>query len=286
MKFGLSLAGLSPRHHAEVARHAEAAGFESLWMPEHLVLPDTLPATYPYTGTGEAPITSSTAAYDPWVVLGAIAASTTTIRLATNVYILPLRHPIVTARAVLTLDRVSHGRVTLGVGVGWLEEEFTAVGENFHTRGSRTDEIIPLLRRLWTEPVVEHDGEHYRLPPVRFEPKPFQHPIPIEIGGTSAPALRRAGRIGDGWLELGSADDDALGAAVAVVREERRRAGREQLPFQITTQLTSGVDRAKRLADLGVTRLIVSAGSDVGGSARQHFLDAVSRTADEFIGQL
>jgi probable F420-dependent oxidoreductase len=286
MKFGLSLAGLSPRHHAEVARHAEAAGFESVWMPEHLVLPDTLPATYPYTGSGEAPITSSAAAYDPWVVLGAIAASTTTIRLATNVYILPLRHPIVTARAVLTLDRVSHGRVTLGVGVGWLEEEFAAVGEDFRTRGSRTDEIIPLLRRLWTEPVVEHDGEHYRLPPVRFEPKPFQRPIPIEIGGTSAPALRRAGRLGEGWLELGSSDDDTLGATVAVVQEERRRAGREQLPVHITTQLTGGLDRMKRLADLGVTRLIVIAGSDVEGSARQHFLDAVSRTADEFIGEL
>lgn len=286
MKFGLSLAGLSPRNHAEVARHAEAAGFESLWMPEHLVLPDTLPATYPYSGTGEAPITSAAAAYDPWVVLGAIAASTTTIRLATNVYILPLRHPIVTARAVLSLDRVSRGRVTLGIGVGWLEEEFAAVGEDFKTRGRRTDEIIPLLRRLWTESVVEHQGEHYRIPPVRFEPKPFQRPIPIEIGGTSAAALSRASRLGDGWLDLGSADDETLGAAITIVQEERRRAGREQLPFEITTHLTGGLDRAKRLTDLGVTRLIVVAGSDVAGSTREHFLDAISRTADQFIGEL
>jgi probable F420-dependent oxidoreductase len=192
VKFGMSMMGLSPRYYPEIALGAEANGFESVWMPEHLMLPASMPPTYPYSETGYAAIDGDTPMYDPWVVMATVAARTTTIRLATNVYVVPLRHPFVTARSVATLDRVSGGRVTLGAGVGWLEEEFVNAGQSFHDRGRRMDEIIPILRRLWSEDVIEHHGELYDFGPVKFQPKPLQKPnIPIHIGGHGGPALRR-----------------------------------------------------------------------------------------------
>ena len=184
MKFGLPFFGISPRYYGEVAQAAEQAGFESVWIPEHLVLPVDIPPTYLYSDSGFPPITADTPMYDPWVVLAAVSGVTSTIRLATNVFILPLRHPISTARSVVTLDRISGGRVTLGIGVGWLEQEFDVMGQSFHDRGRRTDEIIDILRRLWSEDVIEQHTEHFDFGPVKFQPKPLQKPsIPIEVGG-------------------------------------------------------------------------------------------------------
>src|SRR5437870_1395457 len=217
MKFGMALFGISPRHYAEAARVAEENGFESVWIPEHLVFPADMPSTYPYAESGLPAVNPATALYDPWVVLGYLAHATQSIRLGTEVFILPLRHPIATARSVVTVDRLSGGRVTVGVGVGWLEPEFEVVGQSFSDRGRRTDEIVPLLRRLWTEDTVAHEGEHFGFGPVKFEPKPVQKPCPpIEIGGTSPPALRRAGRLGDGWIETGCRDLGELEAKLAV----------------------------------------------------------------------
>ncbi|WP_375482578.1 TIGR03619 family F420-dependent LLM class oxidoreductase [uncultured Jatrophihabitans sp.] len=259
LRYGLSLSGLSPRHYASLAQEAERLGFESVWVPDHLVLPRELPATYLYTADGRAPISADTAVYDPWVLLGGMATVTERIRLATGVYVLPLRHPLITARGVLTVDRLSRGRVTLGAGVGWLKEEFDIVGLDAGTRGRRADEIIPLLRRLWTEEIIEHHGTHYDIPPVHFEPKPFQRPIPIEIGGTSPAALRRAGALGDGWIEIGSTDDAQLRERLAVVLEARRAAGREAEPFLVTAgiDLDDAADIADRRQEIGVHRLVL-----------------------------
>jgi probable F420-dependent oxidoreductase len=255
----LALSGVSPRHYASLAAEAEAAGFESVWVPDHLVFPEVMPTSYLYTDTGEPPIPSTTAVYDPWVLLGAIASVTETIRLGTNVYVLPLRHPIAAARSVLTVDRISRGRVTLGAGVGWLTAEFGIVGLDASTRGKRMDEMIGLLRRLWTDEVVEHHGDHYDIPPVYFEPKPFQRPIPIEIGGSSPVALRRAGQLGDGWIEIGSRDHDELAAKVRIIHEERAKAGREQLPFLVSVgiDVDATAEEVTDLAALGVDRVVV-----------------------------
>ncbi len=259
MKFGLSLSGLSPRHYPSLAKEAEDLGFESVWIPDHLVFPESMPATYLYSDDGRAPISASTAVYDPWVLLGAMSSATETIRFGTNVYVLPLRHPIVTARSVLTVDRLSRGRVTLGAGVGWLKEEFGIVGLDSSTRGRRTDEIILLLRRLWTEEVVEHRGDYYDIPPVRFEPKPFQKPIPIEIGGSSPRALRRAGTLGDGWIEIGSGSADQLAERLRTVMTARAEAGRDHLPFMVTAGigLADGATYVGRMAEIGVGRLVL-----------------------------
>jgi probable F420-dependent oxidoreductase len=299
MKFGLSLFGLSPRYYPKIAAEAESNGFESVWVPEHLVLPAVMPSTYLYTETGMPPIDPRTPMFDPWVLLASLAGATSTIRLATNVYILPLRHPTVTARSVVTLDRVSGGRVTLGVGVGWLEDEFLLAGQEFHNRGKRTDEIMELLRRMWSrdEDVIEHHGAYYDLAPFCFEPKPVQKPsIPIEVGGASKAALKRAGRLGDGWIEIGARDPEALQTMMAEVQNHRVEAGRADLPFEFTCNLGPTLDDAKRAQDLGVTRITLGPaphGNVLDDPSLPHsrlsvddFIDFTARYADEVMSCL
>jgi probable F420-dependent oxidoreductase len=299
VKFGLSMFGLSPRYYPEIAAAAEATGFESVWMPEHLVLPAEVPPTYLYTETGYPPIDSRTPMFDPWVVLSTVAQATSTIRVATNVYILPLRHPMVTARAVTTLDRVSGGRVTLGIGVGWLQEEFELVGQDFHNRGKRTDEIIPLLREMWSRDndVIEHHGDHYDLMPFRFQPKPIQKPgIPVEVGGSSKAALRRAGQLGDGWIEIGAKTPGALADMIATVMRHREEAGRTDRPFEVTCGLGRTLDDVKRMQDLGVTRINLGPaphGDVLDDPSKPHaalsvadFTDFTARHAEEIIAKL
>lgn len=294
MKYGYTLVGLSPRHYFEVAQAAEAAGFESIWLPEHLVYPVEMPPDYPYSESG-LPITpSKTPLYDPWVMLGAIAGATSTIRLATNVFILPLRHPIMTARQLVTLDRISGGRVTLGAGVGWLRTEFDAVGLDFTKRGKMTDEIIPLLRRLWADEEIEHHGHFYDFAPVNFEPKPIQkigeaRAIPIELGGASKAALRRTGELADGWIEIGSDSLDAIAPHIATIQEHRSRAQRTHLPFEITVQASMVSDAASlaRARELGVTRLLTTAPFDLqrGGVQLGEALAFIERMGREVIGR-
>lgn len=293
MKFGLPLLGLNPRYYPEVAKVAENNGFESVWMPEHLILPAEMPPTYPYSDNGYSVISGDTPMYDPWVVLATVAQATEKIRLSTNIYVLPLRHPFVTARSVVTLDRVSNGRVTLGAGTGWLEEEFNAAGQQFAARGRRMDEMIDIIRRLWSEDVIAHDGEFYKFDAVKFAPKPAQKPsIPIEIGGHGPPALRRAGRLGDGWVEVGAKDFDTLRERLAVVMAARAEAGRDG-PFQVTSHLGFTVEEIARCDELGVTRLIVGPRKDPGFTPadptrlrKEDFTDWIKRYSDDVISKV
>jgi probable F420-dependent oxidoreductase len=261
VKFGYPLFGVRPPDYGEVARRAEAAGFESIWMAEHLVFPVEMPSTYPYSETGQPPVYPGSPLYDAWVTLAYIAACTTRIRLGTHVYILPLRHPLVTARAVATLDVLSRGRAVLGAGVGWLEDEFHFVGESFADRGKRSDEIIELLRELWSAKVIDFHGEFYEFGPLRFEPKPVQQPLPIEIGGVTPPAVRRAARLGDGWLATGKMELAELEQRIKRLHALRREAGRESEPFEVSFGNQLGLDResVQRYAELGVTRLMLMA---------------------------
>jgi probable F420-dependent oxidoreductase len=287
MKFGVALFGVSPRFYAAVARSAEECGFESIWMPEHLVLPAEIPPSYPYSESGYPPISSDTPLYDPWVVLGYVAQATDTIRLATNVFVLPLRHPIAVARSVVTVDRLSNGRVTLGIGVGWLEDEFVAMGQSFGDRGKRTDEMIPLLRRLWRDDVIEEHGAHFDFGPVKFQPKPRQQTIPIEVGGTTPAALRRAGGLGDGWIETGSATLEEARDKLSAVLAARVEAGRAECPFEVSFsgRLGQDVDGARRCEDAGATRIIAAPGRADGFDA-DSFIDWIKRFGDEVISRV
>ncbi len=289
MKFGLPLFGMSPRFYADVAQSAEANGFESVWMPEHLVFPEVIPPTYLYSESGYPPVTSDTPLFDVWVSLAFIAHATTTIRLATNVYVLPLRHPIEVARSVVTLDRLSNGRVTMGIGVGWLEDEFDAVGRGFHDRGRRTDAMIAVLRRLWTEDVIEvHDG-FFDFGPVKFQPKPRARPIPIEVGGASPPALRRAGRLGDGWIEIGSPSLDEAREKLAIVMQHRHEAGRDDQPFEVTMggQFGRDLDGVRRAEEAGATRIVVAPLVSAGERITPELVaDFCKRFADEVVTRI
>jgi len=290
VKFGTTIMGISFSHYPEVAAAYEENGLESIWIPEHLIFPADMPGTYPYSESGFPPVTPDTPAYDPWVVLGYLAAATRTIRLATNVFILPLRHPVQTARSVVTVERVSRGRVTLGVGVGWLEDEFDYMGLDFAARGRRTDACIETIRRLWSEDVIEVHDEHFQFGPVKFQPKPLQQPsIPIEVGGASGPALRRAGRLGDGWIEIGSQDLDQFRSRLAVVLGARADAGRTG-PFEVTVSAGlggGGLDGYRRLEEAGATRLIAGPRASHGGRlTHTDAIDWAKRFADEVVSRM
>ncbi|MDQ1695649.1 MAG: hypothetical protein QOJ03_1002, partial [Frankiaceae bacterium] len=191
MKYGVTFARLRPALWTETAELCDELGFESVWLPEHLVLPVEQSGS-PYAGSDHPPVRADAPVFDVFTMLAFFAARTHRIRLGTNVYNIGLRHPFVTARAVSTLDVLSGGRVELGIGASWLAEEWNATGLDFATRGGRVDEAIDVCRRLWTDPLIEHAGEHFGFAPVAFEPKPVQKGgPPISVGGDSKPALRR-----------------------------------------------------------------------------------------------
>lgn len=264
LQFGLQMV-VGTRHYAQVGAIAEEAGFTSLHVPDHLVYPDRIPATYPYADDGVLRLdgvellSNDRACYDPFVQLGFLAACTKTVRLMPAVCIAPLYHPISLARSLATVDRMSGGRIDLGLGVGWLDAEFNAVGAEFHNRGRRTDSMIEILRRLWTDEIIDYRDDYYSFGPIRFNPKPFNRAaIAIHVGGSSRAALRRAGRLGDGWIEIGSRDIEDFTEMLAVVNQARADAGRVDLPFEITTTAVryDTLDDYRRLADLGVSRIV------------------------------
>lgn len=286
MKFGTTIMGVALKHLPEMARGYEDTGFESIWMPEHLVFPARVPETYPYSEDGRPPFEPRTPAYDAWIMFAYVAAATERIRFATNVYVLPLRHPLQTARSVVTLDKVSRGRVTLGVGVGWLADEFDYLGLSFKDRGQRTNATIHAIRSLWQEEEIEVHDEFFDFGPVAFYPKPSRpEGIPIEIGGVSPPALRRAGALGDGWIEVGSASVADLKAKLDIVHEARRRAERTG-PFEVTLcgELAFDPSLYAELEDLGVTRVVVDPRRELGYRLELgDNLDWAKRFADEVI---
>jgi probable F420-dependent oxidoreductase len=259
MKIGIPLFRLRAEQTAGVARRAEALGFESVWVPEHLVFPTHIRSRYPYTADGVPPVTPDAPLLDPLLLLMHVADATSTIRLGTNIYILPLRHPLVTARSVTTLDVLSNGRLTLGVGIGWLAEEFEAVGIEFETRAARTRECVRALRVLWTAAEPEFHGRWARFGPLRFEPKPVQKPHPpVVFGGESEAALRRAAALGDGWYGVGHTPESAA-KQVQRLRALLVAAGRADDPFELTVSPGGPLDPdlVRRYADAGVHRLVV-----------------------------
>lgn len=278
MKFGIALGRLHWGFHEEMTVLADELGFESVWLPEHLVLPVDMVGS-PYAGEEHPPLPADAPVIDAFGFLCYLAGKTTRIRLGTHVYLLGLRHPFVAARAVQTLDIASGGRAEFGVGAGWLESEWRATELDPRTRGRRLDEAIGVCRRLWTEDVVEHHGEFYDFEPVMFAPKPAQRPHPpILVGGDSEPALRRAARLGDGWIGFTYTPESVAGP-IARLTELRAEFGRADGPFAIVCggQIASP-DDVERFADLGVTRLIVAP-----WERSKVALDGVRRFADRIL---
>jgi probable F420-dependent oxidoreductase len=235
VKFWQVASFAEPEQLLDVARGAEEAGFDGVLVSDHLFFPGRLASRYPYAEDGRPGFTADTPFPDPWTSIAAMAAVTRRLRFATMVAILPLRHPLEVAKTVGTAALLSGGRVALGAGAGWIREEFDALGVDFATRGARMDEAIGALRALWAGGMVEHAGRFFRFGPLQMSPAPG-HPIPILVGGTSGRALRRAARLGDGWIGTGHAPAEAA-ALLDRLRALRREAGRAEAPFETIVPL-------------------------------------------------
>lgn len=247
------------------ARLVEEIGFESLWTIDHALMCIEYDSRYPYKTTGRTPIPAEGNMPDPLILLALIAGVTERIRLGTAMLILPQRHPMILAKEVASLDRYSKGRVTLGVGVGWVKEETEILGQDFSDRGRRADEWIEILRALWSEDVAAHEGHYFRFAGIVSNPKPLQAGgVPLMIGGHSEAAARRAGRLGDEfyphWSTRGP-DVEALRRLQPLVVREAEKAGRD--PESIGLTLTSTSDAktalatAELCAELGADRVVV-----------------------------
>lgn len=246
-----------PEHATALARLAEEAGFESLWTVEHVVVPAGYESTYPYSADGRMPGGEDVDIADPLIWLAWVAAQTTRIRVATGILILPQRNPLIVAKEAATLDRLSGGRLILGVGVGWLREEFDALGVPFAERGARAEEYVAAMRAAWTEDSPTFHGRFASFTGAKSYPRPAQAGgVPIVVGGHSDGAARRAGRIGDGFFP-GSGSYDQLAAAVELMRKAAEEAGRDPDAIEITAGGVADERTVRRFADLGVTRMVI-----------------------------
>lgn len=267
MKFGVVFANTmgwsEPAGAVEAARAAEAAGFESFWTVEHVIFPDGYQSAYPYSATGKMPAAPSTPIPDPLIWLSYVAAVTTTLRLATGILILPQRNPLVLAKEVATLDHLSGGRVELGIGVGWLKEEFDALGIPWDARGRRTDEYIEVLRALWARDHASYSGRFANFTNVSSNPKPAQSSVPIVIGGHSRAAAERAGRLGDGFFP-GRGTPAELAESFDIVRQTAADAGRDPSAIEFSAGHPGifgddPVGAVQEMESIGVGRIIVPA---------------------------
>jgi probable F420-dependent oxidoreductase len=243
-----------------IGREIEDRGFESIWLPEHVVLFDDYASSYPYSADGRLPSGGDAGMLEPLNALTFLAAVTDRVRLGTGICLVPQRNPVYTAKAVTDLDSLSGGRVEFGVGIGWLREEFEAVAMPFEKRGARTDEHLAVMKTLWCDEVSEFHGEHYDLNACRMYPKPVQSPHPpIHIGGESDAALRRVARLGQGWFTFNRLPEDLpepLERLDAALAEAGR--SRDDVTLSVSPYLKPlSPDMIEKYAALGVDRLIV-----------------------------
>jgi len=289
MQFGISMAFTNAADYLPLATAAEENGFHAVTLPDHLVYPRNMSAPYPYTPDGVPRFTDSDPFLDPWLASVAMAGAAQRLWFYTSVFVLPARNPVQVAKILASAAALTRDRVRLGVGMGWMPEEFAVSGQAFGQRGKRADEMIEVMRKLWSGDWVEHHGEFYDFEPLRMCPAPEQ-PIPIYVGGFSKPAMRRAAR-NDGWIaDLHSLAE--LEALIAEVRGYREDAGRAEEPFEILAFGCTdavGADGYRAMRDIGVT--VVSTmpwvyyGVDLAAPAERK-IDGIKRFADDVIGRL
>ena len=245
LTFGCSMPSRGPMSSPEalraLAQRAEDLSFDSIWVSDHIILPRQVESFYPYSPDGVPGFVPDEPYYEPLATLNFLAGCTKRVRLGTHVLIIPYRNPVLTAKILATLDVLSEGRVILGVGVGWMEEEFQAMGlDTYAKRGAVTDEYLQLYKELWTKDQPEFNGDYYQLSGVGFQPKPVQKPHPpIWIGGHTGPAIRRAAKLGDGWMPIGlrppaMLEPEEMAAKIAQLRRATVRAGRPEDAVDIT----------------------------------------------------
>ena len=268
---------------AEVARLVESLGYDSLWIPEHPVIPVQRSIPFPASRDGQMPEHYMQWA-DPFIALTVAATVTRTIKLGTGVCLLPERDPLLTAKVIASLDLFSKGRVILGVGAGWLKEETEVMGTKFTQRWKRLRETVEAMRVLWTQPVATYEGELVRFPAVRCEPKPVQQPgPPILLGGVGPKVLARVVRSYDGWYPFVSGPD-AFAKDMEALRQLIREAGRDPDTVQVTAIIDPRdgavpLDELKRYRDAGANRIVVYSQQTRQEDADGKGLEVVKRAA-------
>ena len=279
----------APDDWIELTRVAEAAGFDQVSLSDHVFYPDKLDSSYPYSDTGRPIFPPHTPWPDVWVMTGALAAVTERITFATHVYVLPARNPFVVAKAVGTAAHLSGGRVLLGVGAGWMREEFAQLEQPFERRGARMEEQIEVLRTLWRGGMVEHHGEFYDFDRLEMTPAP-PRPVPILVGGHSETALRRAARIGDGWMGVYYGVDELI-PIVERLQGYREEYGTDERRFEIQASIVDRLPSPEvcaQLEEAGVTTLITSAWMMEGlkFAGRDENVRALERFGETYIAPL
>lgn len=289
LKFGLSIAFSDIDHYCPLAQAAEESGFHAVTLADHLIYPQTFSLPYPYTPDGVPRFGETDLFPDPWIAISAMAALTQRLNFYTNVFVLPTRNPAHVAKTLGTVGAFFPGRFALGIGMGWMPEEFALAGESFAARGRRADEMLLVIEKLWSGEMVSHKGEFYQFEPVRMLPAPTQR-VPVYVGGFSTPALRRAARH-DGWIaDLHTLAE--LEALCVTVDEYRAEAGRLDQPFEklaFGCIDAVGADGFRAMEDMGITvattmpALVYGLGFD---ATLEQKIDAMKRFADEVIGKM
>ncbi len=268
----------NPELFGQLANDCERLGFESLWTVEHVVIPQPhMP--YPGSKDGRMPGGDDVPIPDPLIPLAYAAAMTTKIKLSTGVIILPQRHPLYLAKQLATLDLLSKGRMMVGIGSGWMKEEFDSLGIGYNVRGARTDESIAAMRAIWRDDVATFHGKHFHFHDVKSFPKPVQkNGIPIHIGGHSPAAARRAGKYGDGFFPTVT-DPAKLKEMFAQVRTEAQKAGRNPDAIEFSAMGAPKAASLRALADVGVTRVVFGPPSSDPARLRSGLENAANEVA-------
>ena len=287
MKFVISTSFSSVSHLTALAPVADTHGWHAMSFSDHVVNPQDINTPYPYTEDGSRRWPAFTDWPDPWVMIGALAAITTRLRFTNNIFVLPMRNPYLTAKAISTAAIISNNRVTPAIGVGWSSDEFALMQQDFKTRGKRTDEILEIMRLLWSGDMVEYQGQYYQFAPMEMNPAPTGY-IPIWIGGISEPAMRRAARLGDGWVSDLQTSDDII-QSIEHIRQWRREAGREGDSFEVmaTPSDAYDIDGYRRLEDAGVTHILTMPWPFYHGETDEleKKIDGLKRYADDIISK-
>jgi probable F420-dependent oxidoreductase len=283
MKFGLvpiNVGVPSGEFVIQLAKAAEAEGFESVWTFEHTIVPVDYSSKYPYHRSGKMGAEPETVFVDPLIALTAVAAATERIRLGTGVNIVSQTNPLLLAKQCASLDFVSNGRFMLGAGIGWLKEEFAAMGTPFERRGARFDDYMVALKKIWSGDVVEHHSDFIDWSGFKSYPLPVQRPgVPIIMGGDSGKIYQRIARFGDGWF-IPAATPDRLPGQLSELQEACKAEGRDAGDIELTTiwNPKQGADSLQALEGLGIARVLVMTASLQGGP-----LDGLKAFADDFI---
>ena len=290
MDYWASIAFLDTDVQLEAARCADELGFTGVALPDHLFWAESLQATYPYSADGAPMWTADMHWPDPWALIAAMSQVTSRVRFTTNIYVAPARDLFTVAKAVSTAAALSGDRASLGLAAGWCSDEFAQTGQDFHNRGKRLDEMIDALRLLFTGESVSFHGAHYDFDRISIRPAPAK-PVPIIVGGNSPAAMRRAARVGDGWIPAASAKPDELETMLAEMDRLRAEAGRSDTPFEVIVALAAWPDKDlyARFEELGVSGVMCApwitkaVGKDRYGYDATHVRTTMERFAESFI---